>query len=229
MKKKELDDNLEYIIIDGLIKEAEQDGADFAAAMRLMSDEEFEDMVMEPMGAFHNNNNMECKSVSPIYNRYSMLPPSQDEEDYDDYGQIETVASTSAEVVKPEASRRWRPWILAGVCAVAVILTAIISGINIMNGRLCDSALYMSEMYVTTDVRALTKEQIKEELPALEGRFESAPAGSEESVSAGWELTVAYLKLHRKGDAVRVLGILQSETEGSPMGDQCAALLKLLD
>ena len=44
MKEKDLDKNLENIIIDGLIKEAEQENADFAAEMRKMSEEEFESL-----------------------------------------------------------------------------------------------------------------------------------------------------------------------------------------
>ncbi|MDE6691866.1 MAG: hypothetical protein K2K05_00595 [Muribaculaceae bacterium] len=50
MKEKDLEKNLDNFIIDGLIKEAELDDAYFEAAMRKMSDEEFDEGVraMEP-------------------------------------------------------------------------------------------------------------------------------------------------------------------------------------
>ena len=51
MKEKDLDKHLDNLIIDGLIKEAEQDNADFEAAMRNMSDEEFEELIYEPVDA----------------------------------------------------------------------------------------------------------------------------------------------------------------------------------
>ena len=41
MKEEDLKKNLDKIIIDGLIKEAEQENADFEAAMKKMSNEDF--------------------------------------------------------------------------------------------------------------------------------------------------------------------------------------------
>lgn len=44
-KEKDLDKHLDNLIIDGLIKEAEQDNADFEAAMRNISDDDFESII----------------------------------------------------------------------------------------------------------------------------------------------------------------------------------------
>ena len=60
MKEKDLDKNLENIIIDGLIKEAEQENADFAAEMRKMSKEEFE-------AGIENNEFLEYASYNGKY------------------------------------------------------------------------------------------------------------------------------------------------------------------
>lgn len=47
MKEEDLKKNLDKIIIDGLIKEAEQENADFEAAMKKMSNEDFLELIMD--------------------------------------------------------------------------------------------------------------------------------------------------------------------------------------
>lgn len=192
MKEKDLDKCLDNIIIDGLIKEAEQDNADFAAAMRKMSDKEFQEMVYQP-------------------------------------------------VVHKSRFKIFRPWITAVASAAAVILIVLIPSINSMNARLCDSALYMSEAYITApkggfDISSASITQIKEELPNLERQYENTIDTDGKSVhyrdgfqDAGWTLAVAYLKLHKKSDAIKVLKTLASQAQGTPFGDHCEELLKQLD
>ncbi len=197
MKEKDLDKNLDKIIIEGLIKEAEQDSADFAVAMRKISDKDFEAIVRESGLRTHKKKKMNF--------------------------------------------RRFRPWLISAISAAAVILIVLIPSFNSMNARLCDSALYMSEVYITPakggfDVSTATDEQIRKELPALEERYEASIVMDGESTTytadfkdAGWTLAVAYLKLHKKGDAVRVLKTLESQTNGTLFGDHCAKLLRQLE
>ena len=190
MKEKDLDKHLDNLIIDGLIKEAEQDNADFEAAMRKMSDEEFEEL-----------NQFKPKSKWQVF----------------------------------------RPWITSAVAAAAVILIVLIPSINTMNGKLCDSALYASQAYMTPskgglDISSSSIEEIKDELPNLISRYNvcldeikrSRAHYSPDLQEAGWDLTLAYLKLHKKGDAVKVLKVLSVQYNGTPFGDHCQKMIDQL-
>lgn len=235
MKEKDLDKNLENIIIDGLIKEAEQENADFAAEMRKMSIEEFEDMVYQPVYADSGDYDDEYSSASkrPLY-RVAAASLDADSE---------ICEPPVADFKAPSKSRfkMFRPWITAAVSAAAVILIVLIPSINSMNAKLCDSALYMSESYITApkggfDISSATIEQIKEELPNLEHQYQSMIEKDGKLVyyrdgfqDAGWTLAVAYLKLHKKSDAIKVLKTLESQTQGTPFGNHCKELLKQLD
>lgn len=124
---------------------------------------------------------------------------------------------------------------------MAVILIVLVPSINSMNGRLCESALYMSADYITApmgsfDVSSASPEQIRAELPAMEQRYQEAlntvdksTPQSEELSEAGWTLAVAYLRLHKKGDAVKVLKELRMREGDTPLGRHCARLLEQLD
>lgn len=251
MKEKDLDKNLENIIIDGLIKEAEQENADFAAEMRKMSEEEFEDMIREPAYAdyeeyadydysevrysFENRAKINLKFASRMVEADAAMASDGF---YDTEKEMQPAATS-----KPRISRfkLFRPWIIAAISAAAVILIVLIPGINSMNAKLCDSALYMSEAYTTApkggfDISSATPERIKKELPNLERQYQSTIEKDGKLVhyrdgfrDAGWTLAVAYLKLHKKSDAVKVLKMLESQAHGTPFGNHCKKLLKQLD
>jgi len=233
MKEKDLDKNLETVIIDGLIKEAEQENADFAAAIRNMSEEEFEDMVREQAYA-------ECDEDSTYAKRASYAPIESDMPSVAAEMNIE-VSSPTTSVAKKSKVRIFRPWITAALSAAAVILIVLIPSINSMNAKLCDSALYMSEAYITApkggfDISSASIDQIKDELPNLEQQYQSTIEVDGKLVfyrdgfqEAGWTLAVAYLKLHKKSDAVKVLKTLESQSKGTPFGAHCKELLKQLD
>lgn len=248
MKEKDLDKNLENIIIDGLIKEAEQENADFAAEMRNMSDEEFEEMVREPAFADYDDGirhssvtefpsvaaDMAIPEVAASYSGFDIKRDAS----YDEFDDgFEKPQSPS----KKSRVKIFRPWITAAVSAAAVVSLILISGFNAMNAKLCDSALYMSEAYITPakggfDISSATTEQIKEELPNLERQYQSTIEKDGKLVyyrdgfqDAGWTLAVAYLKLHKKSDAIKVLKTLESQTQGTPFGNHCKELLKQLD
>lgn len=235
MKEKDLDKNLENIIIDGLIKEAEQENADFAAEMRKMSKEEFEDMVYQPVYAdsCDYDNEYSIASREPLYRNAT-----------------ESIAAHSA-ICEPSVTdfkssnksrfKLFSPWITAALSAAAVVLLILIPSFNAMNAKLCDSALYMSEAYITApkggfDISSASIDQIEKELPKLEQQYQSTIEHDGKFVhyhdgfqDAGWTLTIAYLKLHKKNDAVKVLKTLESQTHGTSFGDHCKELLKQLD
>lgn len=236
MKEKDLDKNLDNIIIDGLIKEAEQDNADFAAAMRNMSEEEFEEMVYQPAYA---DSYEEDSAGAPFYAEKSASIAADSEI-------CEPTASESALHQKSTRQKSkfkiFRPWITAAVSAAAVVLLILIPSFNAMNAKLCDSALYMSEAYITPakggfDISSASVDEIKSELPTLKELFENSMRvrypelgfHSEEFRESGWNLVVAYLKLHKKKDAIKVLKILEENTKGTNFGDHCSKMLEQLD
>lgn len=243
MKEKDLDRNLENIIIDGLIKEAEQDNADFAAAMRKISDEDFEAIIREPAFAEYDDNIRHSSVIelasaaadSVVYSESRRLyRPIEDTED-------DEIPIDQPREVKQSKFRIFRPWITAAVSAAAVVMLILIPSFNAMNAKLCDSALYMSEAYITPakggfDVSSATPDDIKTKLPILKQRYESSiivdgkfTTYTEDFKDAGWTLAVAYLKLHKKSDAVKVLKTLESQTHGTPFGNHCAKMLEQLD
>lgn len=235
MKEKDLKKNLDNLIIDGLIKEAEQDNADFEAAMRKMSEEEFNELIYEPAYADADSFSMN-QSVHEERNHSYVSFNRACEIATDDIGP----SSRSIAVKKS----RWdvlRPWITSGVAAVAVILIVLVPSINTMNGKLCDSALYASQSYITPskggfDLSTASIDQIKEKLPTLIRRYDDCLDEIERSrlhysadlQEAGWDLTLVYLKLHKKGDAIEVLKVLSSQFNGTPFGDHCQEMLDQL-
>lgn len=253
MKKKDLDKHLEYLIIDGLIKEAEQDNADFEAAMRKMSDEEFDELIYQPSyvnaasSPIKYSNNM---SIHLETSDYLSLESAKQEKsllcyNYNHGLQIDLDDNDIADSSKPKSSKNFtwkvfRPWITSAVAAAAIILIILIPSINVMNGKLCDSALYASEAYMTPtkggiNVTNVSAEELKSLLPELEKKYESCIKEegkvtyySGDLQEAGWDLTLAYLKLHKKGDAVRVLKVLSDQYNGTPFGDHCQIMLKQL-
>ena len=224
MKEKDLDKYLDNLIIDGLIKEAEQDNADFEAAMRKMSDEEFEKLICEPAYACEDSGSEMSEAAVAANIQYSERK----------------VASTPQ--FKPKSKWQvFRPWITSAVAAAAVILIVLIPSINTINGKLCESALYASQAYMTPskgglDISSSSIEEIKEELPNLISRYNacleeisrSRAHYSPDLQEAGWDLALAYLKLHKKGDAVKVLKVLSVQYNGTPFGDHCQKMIDQL-
>ena len=208
MKEKDLEKNLDSLIIDGLIKEAEQDNADFEAAMRKMSDEEFEELIYESA--------------------------------YADQCGASEMAPARPRAAKKSKWQVFRPWITSAVAAAAVVLIILIPSVNAMNGKLCDSALYASNSYITSSRRAneingLNDDQLKAKLPELEKRYKACIKEdgkftyyTDDLKEAGWDLTLAYLKLHKKGDAVKILKVLSTQFNGTPFGDHCQKMLDQL-
>ena len=225
MKEKDLEKNLDNLIIDGLIKEAEQDNADFEAAMRRMSDEEFEELIFEPAYAYADED-----SVSEI--AMSSSPSGMLYE--------KRCVTSKPFVAKKSKWQVFRPWITSAVAAAAVVLIVLIPSINAMNDKLCDSALYASSEYMTSsrsanEINGLSNDQLKVQLPEIEKRYRDCIKEygkftyyTEDLQEAGWDLTIAYLKLHKKGDAVKVLKVLSTQYKGTPFGDHCQMMLEQL-
>lgn len=252
MKEKDLEKNLDNLIIDGLIKEAEQDNADFEAAMRKISDEEFDELLYDHAA----KQEREFEVISEPTCSYSIIGEREQKTSYrkpivlekalrasldDDFSGDFDDGSKEFEESKTSKWKIFRPWVISAVAAVAVILIVLIPSMNMMNARLCESALYASESYITPtkggfDISNATVAEIKEELPNLELRFKECIHDEGKLIyytadfqEAGWDLVVAYLKLHKKRDAVIVLKMLDEPYVDTDFGRHCKALLDQLD
>lgn len=245
MKEKDLTKNLDYLIIDGLIKEAEQDDADFEAAMRRMSEEEFNELIHEPALAYEEDAClMDCNIACS--NKIDLSDAFESADAFEEVDPFEKAdASEPAEkfvypphIAAPKSKReKFRPWIAAALTAAAVILLVLIPSIIIMNNKLCDSALLASSSYITASESAsqiigLDEILLQRRLPDIEKRYEDCVRGNSRNIyiikdlrEAGWDLAVAYLKLHKKRDAVKVLKVLAEQYEGTPFGEHCQKML----
>ena len=90
------------------------------------------------------------------------------------------------------------------------------------------SSSYMTSTKGSFDVNTATNEQIKAKLTELETNYNQA-ADDEEMREAGWILTQAYLKLHKKGDAVKVLKELNEKFGKGRLNEFGNPYQKLLD
>lgn len=227
MKEKDLDKHLDNLIIDGLIKEAEQDNADFEAAMRKMSDEEFEKLIYEPAYADTDEDRT-----------FEMVAASVSADLDMDY--LEKQRRQKPVVAQKSKWQVFRPWIASAVAAAAVVLGVLIPSVKAMNGKLCDSALYASNAYITSsrsasEINGLSDGQLKSKLPELEKRYKECVKEdgkftyyTDDLREAGWDLTLAYLRLHKKGDAVKILKVLSAQFNGTPFGDHCQKMIDQL-
>lgn len=232
MKEEDLKKHLDNILIDGLIKEAEQDNADFEAAMRKISDESFDEIVMEPVEA-----DCECLGGSDDDMVNPIIAASEYAAEPSERAAIRLNRAQLSPQKNASKFKLLRPWISSIASAAAIILIVLIPSINSMNNKLCDSALYASQAYISPskgglDLSTASTDDIKAELPDLVARYEASCKDgryTEDFPDAAWQLAVAYLKLHRKGDAVKVLKTLEAQTSGTPMGEHCKKLLEQLD
>lgn len=266
MKEKDLNKHIDKIIIDGLIKEAQQENLEFQAAMRKMSNEDFLELIMDnssekkvadifatasnqlwlPIGEEKNEEVLEANE-DRMTSFESNFPQNAlkarifkfDDivESKEEYEQPVDSEKDSKMVSRSTNFRKFVPWISSALVAAACILAIVIPTVNSANGKLCESALMLSQTYMTTsksslDIANASVEEIKRQLPELEnaykscikqeGKFTIYSPGLQE---AGWDLTLAYLKLHKKGKALEVLRVLAKQYKDTPFGRHCLILI----
>lgn len=257
MKEEDLDKYIDSLIIDGLIKESEQDNADFENAMRTMSDDAFYDIILglNPVDKV-NSEEYELYNEPKSANDeccYSMIVPDGEESIVSENAsnmhyrlgrrgpsnQPITYASEPDFAARDEKSlwHRVRPWIISSFCAATVITAVIIPINNHIDARLCDNALYISKTYINQEnlyipTQQMPLDKVESELPALERYYDAYRQQNVSSVDlqrAGRELVMAYLRLHKRTDAVKVLNDLAEQFKGTDFGTQCATLVKILE
>lgn len=223
MKEKDFDKSIDNIIIDGLRKEAAQDNADFEAAVRNMSDQAFQELIQRRPR--HNRPKSKSKSLLPwIVSAITsvavvliVLIPSINAMEgrlcdtalfasaaYADEsrGTVDIINMTVAEVEAklPELEKQYEQ---------SLKKASMVSDYDIPTRR-------PRRRRTKTNVY-VTQRQAIEELYKVELQ------------DAGWNLTMAYLKLHRKDDAVRVLTHLADRFSATEYGRHCSELLRQLN
>lgn len=270
MKEKDLNKHIDKIIIDGLIKEAQHENLEFEAAMRKMSDEDFLELIMDnsteknvadtftiashqlwlPIAEEKNEEVLEVTenrniSLDSHFVKHALKGRMFKFDDVDkskEEYEHPTDAKKDYQNVRVRTSlRKFIPWIASAIVATACILAIVIPAVNSANAKLCDSALILSQSYMTTsksstDIANVSVEEIQQQLPALEmaykscikqdGKFTVYTPGLKE---AGWNLTLAYLKLHKKGKALEVLRVMAKQYKGTTFGKHCETLILQLD
>lgn len=196
MKEKDLEKNLDNLIIDGLIKEAEQDNKDFEIAMSNMSDEDFLGLIYDavhvekkPMPEFDDS--LRFSSVDEIANENSSsvgleVPHVSSNMNhphvYRRYSLDKEIVSSDAAYIpdkdkadKSEGGKKWLPWLAAAVSAAAIVIAILIPAFSRMNSQACKNALFAMNTYLPSskgsDLSSESKDEIKRMLPELEAAY----------------------------------------------------------
>lgn len=246
MKEEDLKKNLDNIIIDGLIKEAQQENADFEAAMKMMSNEDFLELIVdhvfsneeayETTGVYadeHLSDEYISDEISPVF--------SLQTDDFERVNHDIFMEPVSEESGRKRKFGKFVPWLTSTIVAVACILAIVLPIIHHADAKLCDAALMMSRQYLTESKGSLeivnsTEDEVRYMLPTLETNYNSCikkrgkfVTYTPELQECGWNLALCYLKLHKKGEAIEVLKVLAQQYRNTPFGNYCENLLKQLD
>lgn len=138
--------------------------------------------------------------------------------------QLQTIIGKTEQrrVIRPSFFRERMMWIssLAAMLVIAIgigwnlysssqaHLCDVVYGYNYqpLEGNRGDGSKYVN-------LNDMTSEEIKSELPRLEINFNSTEVDTQDWHIEGMTLAMAYLKLHQKGDAIRVLSQLAANSE----------------
>lgn len=204
MKKEDLEKHLDNILTDGLIKEAEQDNADFEKALREISDEEFNKIVSPqlPTGHVYGGEKFfsyDLSSLKKVGSNARYLRKCKDEKE-----------------CMLQLQRLREKLLIARMEKESVVSEKK----NIASPAIIDGF----------DVWDVSLKELGDKLTLLERNYESSLARPETSMSEenGWTLAMAYLRLHRKKDAIEVLKTLKKRAGNTPFGIRCARLLEIL-
>lgn len=197
MKASDFEKHIDNLIIDGLIKEAEQDNADFEAAMKNMSDEDFLALIYDAVPdspvaadahsdvhfsrscvAFEEENSFCAASPCPSVAEYAepILCESATDLFDDDAPEEKSMQRSCGRRFRFRIRRKgWVPWVAAVASAAAILLIVLIPAYSRLDSRLCESALLASvEMSRGNDIPSMPKEEVESMLPELEKQYSAS-------------------------------------------------------
>ena len=174
------------LAVDGVCREAQQDNLDFASAMKGLSKEQLKEIVGKH--------------------------------------QDSAIMEKNPTVSKPNVIR-FKPWIwqAASIAAVVVIAFTIVFNIQKQSRYAVDNAIYACANIDSDLVRAggepiditsMSEDDLKAAIPELTNLYETATS-TEEVADNGYILAMAYLRLHDRDNARKILGQLVSRFDGN--------------
>lgn len=244
MKEKDIERLIDDMITEGLIKECEQDNADFEAGLRNMSDEDFIAMISDARPEYESamQGHPEEAVVSPELCFSICADEHMGATDLEE--EIEFAKSNMrAERKSSDQNRRkpWRVWLAAALSAAAVLAIVLIPAYRSMDSRLCESALVACEAYMPpsrggVDISKAATDELRADLPELESEFNEAinrTGGLEyyyavSPAEAGWNLATVYLRLGERRKAKEVLAKLAEMYADNEFGQQCLKIAEIL-
>lgn len=183
MKEKDLEKCLDNLIIKGIIQEAEQDNAEFEAAMRNISDEEFlaliYDTVEDPtIKGLHLKRSQVLHSNAPSEKLSEVafcVSDGFEESSYDDLADWDNPTQLNQPKATNSANKVWKIWSAAIASVAAILLIVFVPAHMDMNSRLCEGALLASEEYTEPtrgfDITSMSRDEVKTMLPELEKQY----------------------------------------------------------
>jgi hypothetical protein len=239
------DFRLHLFVVWGIRREAEQDNLDFGVAMKRLTKRQLQNIVTPRRRSLlnftfsdefkysrasysrrqHRNRVTEnasyCEEDSPVYGadaEFSTCAPAPAES--------ETVEEGSAAEKKPKTVSFWpRVWQVSTVVAVVIVAFVSVFQIDKHNRYNVDNAIYESTVSditpsrsgaVTIDIHELSDKELKSALPKLAEAYQSA-SDDEEIANNGYALALAYLRLHNREEARKVLNQLVERFENNEL------------
>lgn len=138
---------------------------------------------------------------------------------------------------------RFKSWIWQAASIAAVVVIAFTAVLNIQHqadNKVCD-AIWIAQSDnltlsrggdVQVNIAELSDDQIKDEINRLKQAYEQSEIGSPERADFGFSLSMSYIKLHDKEQAIIILKDLIAEYNGNEeylgMIEKWTSILKLL-
>ena len=138
--------------------------------------------------------------------------------------------------LKPKA----RPWVTWAVGVAAMVVVVFGAGWGFMrhvDNRFMDNiyAVYIDEIPTTSrggeevDLTEMDDKQLKGYLPQLEEEYAESARVEQENILTGLRLSMAYIRLHMKAKAMKILEKLADDYPDKPVGRQAKTMLRQLD
>jgi hypothetical protein len=210
---------LHLLVVGGICREAEQDNLDFGVAMKKLTKEQLKDIVGPRRRTLTFSDEFEASaSVASACEDEYVAAAAPAEVSADAEGAVDIVS----EEKKPKIISFWpRVWQVSTVAAVVIVAFVSVFQIDKRNRYDVDNAIYESTVFditpsrsgaVTIDIHELSDKELKSALPKLAEAYHSA-SDDEEVANNGYTLALAYLRLHNREEARKVLNQLVERFE----------------
>ena len=218
MKEKDLDKCLDNLIIKGLIREAEQDNADFEVAMRKISDEDFLAMTYDTADESVAKTTMSGNKGWKIW--------------------VAAIASVAAIllIVFIPAYREMNSRLCESALLISEAYVGLSRGVDISSMQNDEVDAMLPELEKQYDISVKQSMKLhREQSMAIAGeqsvdmddiKYYISPVSLRD---AGMELLQAYLKLNQKEKAIETIRELAEAVDDPEFKDYCRKMLEILE